>query len=225
MTGMRNMTDSFLRERERMVREQLRHRDIVDPAVLLAMGKVPREEFLPPMERDRAYEDHPLPIECRQTISQPYIVAYMTQILEVNPGMKVLEIGTGSGYQAAILAEIGAAVYSVERHETLSRRAGEALERLGYAAVRLRLGDGTLGWPEEAPFDRVLVTAAGPAIPESLLAQLAEGGRLVAPVGEGFQRLEIVDRKEGRLLRRKNLEVIFVKLIGKEGFPDTIGKS
>lgn len=203
-----------------MVQTQIRRRGLTDPRLLEAFRKVPRHRFVPPIDWDEAYDDHPLPIGCGQTISQPYIVAYMTDRLRVEPGMKVLEVGTGSGYQAAILAEMGAVVYTIERHAQLSQSAQRLLEELGYRQIHFRIGDGTLGWPEEAPFDRILVTAAGPSVPESLKQQLAEGGRLIIPVGSFHQELQIVTRKGKEFRTEHDLGVIFVRLIGKEGFSE-----
>jgi len=211
--------EEYAARRQQMVEEQLRRRDIVDERVLAAMAKVERHEFIPQIMRDEAYADYPVRIDCGQTISQPYIVAYMTQILKVEPEMKVLEIGTGSGYQAAILAEMGADVYTVERHSHLLQRAQDTLCCRGYRRIKFRLGDGSLGWPEEAPFARIIITAAAPAVPQSLISQLADGGRLVAPVGEAYQHLEVVERCGDKTRRRKDLAVVFVKLIGAEGFP------
>lgn len=209
----------FEAERARMVRRDLAGRDITDPRVLEAMGRVPRERFVPPVDWDEAYADHPVGIASGQTISQPYIVAYMTQSLRLEPGMTVLEIGTGSGYQAAILAAMGVTVLSVERHEALARGAAEALAAAGLAeGVTIHLGDGTLGWPERAPYDRVIVTAAAPHVPAALKQQLAHGGRLVAPVGKGSQVLTIVDRVGESFRETRAIAVVFVPLIGEDGF-------
>lgn len=166
-----------------MVAQQLSRRGIRDQRVLGAMGRVPREVFVADGLADEAYADSALPIDCEQTISQPVIVAMMTEALQLSGGERVLEIGTGSGYQAAILAELAAAVYSVERHAELSRQASERLRRLGYRNVLLKTGDGALGWPEEAPFDRIIITAAAEECPSALWQQLAEGGVLVGPFG------------------------------------------
>ncbi len=207
--------------RGRMLGRDLAGRDIADPRVLEAMGRVAREEFVPQSLRIHAYEDGPLRIGCGQTISQPYVVAFMTQALEVAPGMRVLEIGTGSGYQAAVLAEMGAEVFTIERHEDLSLAAEAAIDRAGYGErITMRVDDGTLGWPEEAPFDRILVTAAGPRIPPALADQLAEGGRLVMPVGtlREVQSLLLAEKRGGLLETRAILEVTFVPLIGRDGF-------
>jgi protein-L-isoaspartate(D-aspartate) O-methyltransferase len=205
-----------------MVEEDLVARGIGDPAVLAAMASAPRHAFVAPPHAADAYADRALPLALRQTVSQPYIVALMTEMLAVRPGTRVLEIGTGSGYQTAILAHLGAEVFTVERFEELSLRAEAVLDRLGYGArVTLRVGDGTLGWPEEAPFDRILVTAAGPRLPPSLAGQLAEGGILVMPVGEEReQRLLRATRRDGALTLEQGLAVTFVPLVGAEGYPD-----
>jgi protein-L-isoaspartate(D-aspartate) O-methyltransferase len=176
------MTD-YSQLRRTMVEHQLRRRGIANERVLSAMSRVPRELFVLPELAYEAYADNALPIDCQQTISQPIIVAMMTAALALSGSEKVLEIGTGSGYQAAILAELAAQVFSIERHADLSRRAGELLARLGYKNIRLREGDGSLGWPEEAPFDRIIVTAGADECPPALWQQLAEGGILVGPFG------------------------------------------
>ncbi|MBN2713359.1 MAG: protein-L-isoaspartate(D-aspartate) O-methyltransferase [Planctomycetes bacterium] len=205
-----------------MIRQHLAERNITDPEVLRAMEAVPREAFILPSEYDEAYDDHPLRIGCGQTISQPYIVAYMTQLLKAERGMKVLEIGTGSGYQTAVLAELGLEIVSIERHEPLLDQAVERLEKLGYAGhVEFLLGDGSVGSPEDAPFERIIVTAASPRVPDSLVQQLADGGRMVIPVGIGSQRLVVVERHGERLDMVDGLGVIFVKLVGEEGFEES----
>lgn len=207
--------------RQRMLERDLAGRDISSPAVLAAMAAVRREEFLPPSLRVHAYDDAPLRIGSGQTISQPYVVAFMSQALRVEPGMKVLEIGTGSGYQTAVLVELGAEVFTVERHDELSLAAERVLDRLGYGArVTLLTDDGTLGWPEEAPFDRVVVTAAGPSVPPPLREQLREGGLLLMPVGDyrGDQRLTLVEKWQREFVETVLLDVRFVPLVGREGF-------
>jgi len=210
----------YLRLRERMVEEQIESRGIRNPKVLDAFRTVPREEFVPPDRRGWAYEDSPVSIGSGQTISQPYMVALMTQSLDVSGRERVLEIGTGSGYQSAILAEIGCTVYSVERLPDLAAAAGETLRRLGYR-VRVRVGDGTVGWEEHAPYDRVIVTAGGPSVPDSLVAQLADGGRLVMPVGDRFLQELVRVTKKGARTESENLGGCqFVPLKGVEGWPD-----
>jgi protein-L-isoaspartate(D-aspartate) O-methyltransferase len=200
--------------RERMVREQLERRDIRDPLTLAAMREVPRHELVPPSVRAVAYEDEPQSIGHGQTISQPYIVAFMTQALGLRGGEKVLEVGTGSGYQAAVLARIAAQVFTIEIVAPLAERARADLARLGYTNVHVRAGDGYRGWPEEAPFDAVIVTAAAPRIPEALKAQLKDGGRLVIPVGDVFQQLTVLTRRGDRFEERTEFPVRFVPMTG-----------
>ena len=208
--------DEFARLRQRMVEEQLRRRDITDPAVLRAMGQVSRHLFVPQRLREYAYEDFALAIEEGQTISQPYIVACMTQALGVGKGDRVLEIGTGSGYQAAVLAQLGVRVYSIEIVPSLAASARQRLQALGYRNVEVRHGDGYLGWPEEAPFEGIIVTAAPDHVPPALVAQLAEGGRLVLPVGEGgYQELLRLTRKGRETETDTLLPVRFVPMTGK----------
>jgi protein-L-isoaspartate(D-aspartate) O-methyltransferase len=197
-----------------MVDEQIVARGITDPAVLAALGDVPRHLLVPLEARPEAYDDHPLDLGWGQTISQPYIVALMTERLQVAPGQRVLEIGTGSGYQAALLDRLGAAVFSLELVPPLAERATAVLARLAYDRVRVRCADGYLGWPEEAPFDRVVLTAAPPELPPALLAQLAPGGRLVAPVGTDLQRLVLVERAADGTLSTSHVEwVRFVPMV------------
>ncbi|MBI2901849.1 MAG: protein-L-isoaspartate(D-aspartate) O-methyltransferase [Planctomycetes bacterium] len=204
--------------RERMVREQIEERGVRDPRVLEALRRVPRELFVPPEYADRACDDRPLPIGSGQTISQPYIVACMTEALALRGGEKVLEIGTGSGYQTAVLCTLGASVRSVERIPELADSARARLTDLGFAPG-LRTGDGTVGWPEESPFDRILVTAGAPEMPISLLTQLREGGIMVVPVGgEREQELFVVRREEGFVKRTRICSCVFVKLVGREGW-------
>ena len=188
----------------------------IDDAVLDAMRKVPRHLFVPEAVRAEAYANRPLPIGHEQTISQPYIVALMTHLLEVEPGHRVLEIGTGSGYQAAVLAELAASVHSIEIVEPLARDSAALLARLGYKNVTVRAGDGYAGWPEAAPFDRIIVTAGAPHIPEPLVEQLKPGGRMVIPVSRGSEGEELMlvrKDKEGRVTRRALLPVRFVPLV------------
>lgn len=211
--------DTMAAARESMVRTQLLPRGIRDPKVLAAMRKVPRHLFVEEALRSQAYGDFPLPIGEQQTISQPYIVAFMTEALELQGTEKVLEIGTGCGYQAAILAEIVPEVYSIERLPDLAAKARRILESLRYFNVRIKVGDGTLGWPEEAPFDAIMVTAAAPGIPRPLLDQLAMGGRLIIPVGDRFsQTLDVVHKTADGLQHDYRGGCRFVKLIGSYGW-------
>jgi protein-L-isoaspartate(D-aspartate) O-methyltransferase len=208
--------DPFEAARAQMVQEQLVRRGITDERLLAAMRKVPRHLFVEEALHGRAYGDHPLPIGEEQTISQPYIVAHMTQLLELRGREKVLEVGTGSGYQTAVLAELARRVCSIERLPRLAERARALLERLGYTNVWVRVGSGTLGWPDEAPFDRILVTAGGPSVPPPLFQQLAEGGRMVLPIGAlDNQRLTVVEKVRGEMTTREAGECKFVKLVGK----------
>ena len=210
-------------ERDRMVAEHIAARGLDDPLVLDAMRAVAREDFVPAEERDLAYEDGPLPIGHGQTISQPYIVAVMTAAARVRPGDRVLEIGTGSGYGAAVLSKVAAEVYTVERIEALTESAKDRLAALGYDNVHVRCGDGTLGWPEHAPYDAIVVTAGGPTVPPALLAQLKPGGRLVMPLGSNqrLQRLVRLTRTGPESYAQAELEpVAFVPLIGEQGWPE-----
>ncbi len=201
-----------------MARQQIAGRGIRDPEVLEAMRVVPRHEFVPPEFLDQAYADQPLPIGYEQTISQPYIVAYMTEALEPDPDDRVLEVGTGSGYQAAVLAEIVARVYAVEILPWLAVRAGRTLRRLAYRNVHVIAADGRQGWPRAAPFDGILLAAAPPEVPLVLFDQLADGGRLVAPVGRGFTQRVVRWRRSGRALEREELiGVRFVPLTSEAG--------
>lgn len=203
-------------ERARMVAEQIAARGVKDPAVLRALRAVPRHELVPPEMRPYAYWDRPLPIGENQTISQPYIVALMTELAQVKPDSRVLEIGTGSGYQVAVLAEIATEgkAYTIEIVPPLARRAAADLKRLGYANIETREGDGYVGWPEEAPFDAIIVTAAPPRIPQPLLDQLKVGGRLVIPVGVGVQELKVVVRTRRGYREERNVPVRFVPMTG-----------
>lgn len=212
---------NYERAREFMVQDQILGRGIRDTRVLEAMRSVPREEFVPEEFRGMAYRDRALPIGEGQTISQPYVVALMTEALEVQPGDQVLDIGTGSGYQAAIFEEMGAEVISIERQDLLARWAMERLRRLGYENVEVISGDGSGGWPPKAPYDAILVAASGPTIPTPLLNQLKDGGHLVMPVAKGAveqQLVRITRRGKGRYDRRELGPVVFVPLIGKEGW-------
>lgn len=207
----------FAAARARMVREQLAApgRDITNARVLEVMGRVPRHEFVPEPLRARAYGDHPLPIGYEQTISQPYIVAFMTEKLEPKPTDKVLEIGTGSGYQAAVLACLVSNVFTIEILEPLARRAEADLKRLGYTNVFVRVGDGYKGWPDAAPFDAIIVTCAPDHVPQPLVEQLKDGGRMIIPVGPpGHQELYLLEKKGGRIEKRAVLPVRFVPMTG-----------
>lgn len=207
--------------REHMVREVMATGEITDSRVADAMRRVPRHLFVPPGARDQAYQNRPQPIGRAQAISQPLMVALMTQLAGVSPGSRVLEVGTGSGYQSAVLAELGAWVISVERHADLAGSASRLLASLGYGRVRVVVGDGSLGWPEEAPFDAILVTAASPEVPPALVRQLACPGRLVAPVGgPDVQALLRVRRDaSGAQHMDEHGECVFVPLIGAAGWP------
>jgi protein-L-isoaspartate(D-aspartate) O-methyltransferase len=208
-------SQATLRARVDMVQSQFAARDIVNQRVLDVMRRVPRHEFVPERIRDRAYEDHPLPIGQGQTISQPYIVALMTQLVDPQPEDKALDVGTGSGYQAAVLAELVDHVYSIEIVESLADRADETLQRLGYRNVTVRHGDGYHGWPSEAPFDLIIVAAAPDHIPEKLVDQLAPEGRMVIPVGSGWQNLILVEkRRDGTTRQQSVAPVAFVPMTG-----------
>ena len=206
--------------RERMVAAQVAGRGVRDPRVLAAMRDVPRHRFVPEAMAGDAYQDRPLPIGEGQTISQPYMVAAMTAALAPSAADRVLEVGTGSGYQAAILARLAGSVVTIERHPALAARAIATIEALGIANVRVVVGDGSNGYPAEAPYDRILVTAGAPAVPESSKAQLADGGRLVIPVGsEGLQHLIVVDRRADAFTTSEGEGCVFVPLIGEHGWP------
>jgi protein-L-isoaspartate(D-aspartate) O-methyltransferase len=204
----------FAAQRQRMIEQQLKLRGIKDERVLAAMAKVPREEFVPADARVEAYEDGPLPIGHDQTISQPYIVAFMTEQLRPKESDRVLEIGSGSGYQAAILAELVGEVYTIDIVEPLAKSAEATLQRLGYNNVHIKVGDGYKGWPEEAPFDAVIVTCAPEKVPQPLVDQLKDGGRMVIPVGERFaQQLYLLEKKNGQLKESVTLPVRFVPML------------
>ena len=212
---------SYERERLRMVKEQLSRRDIRDARVLEAMSTVPRHLFTPEEYRDLAYSDGPLPIGERQTISQPYIVALMTEMLGLQGDENVLEVGTGSGYQAAVLAHLARQVHTVERHAALAQRAEQVLGRLGLQNVFVHIGDGSLGWADAAPYQGVIVTAAAPRAPQPLLDQLADGGRMVIPVGGmSGQFLELWRRQGDQYAHETSLPVAFVPLRGEHGWPE-----
>ncbi len=213
-------TSTFDIYRERMIEEQLISRGIKDQRVLDAMRQVPRHLFVEDALQDHAYGDFPLPIGSGQTISQPYIVALMTEALHLKGSEKVLEIGTGSGYQAAVLSRLCQRVYTVERIDSLVGRARKVFDRLRYHNIVSRIDDGTVGWPTEAPFDAIMVTAGGPHIPHPLLAQLADPGRLIIPVGsQGLQELQVVEKKDDQLNFAVIEQVRFVDLIGAHGWP------
>jgi protein-L-isoaspartate(D-aspartate) O-methyltransferase len=203
-----------------MVHRQLEERGIQDQQVLDVMARIPRHRFVDVALQSRAYGDHALPIGAGQTISQPYMVALMTEALQLSGGEKILEIGTGSGYQTAVLAEFTPRLFSIERSPELSRAAAAKLAELGYSNVILKTGDGTLGWPEHAPYDRILVTAGAPEVPPTLFRQLAPGGILVIPVGDReIQTLEVmIKQKDGKALSKRLIECAFVPLLGREGW-------
>lgn len=209
-----------VRLRERMVREQIMARGVTDERVLKAMLSLPRHLFVEEALAYKAYSDGPLPIGEGQTISQPYIVALMSELLEVEEGMKVLEIGTGSGYQAAVLATIGADVYTVERIKKLFYTARKRFMDMRLFSVKLKLDDGTMGWPDEAPFDRIIVTAGGPEVPQPLVDQLADNGRMLIPVGESrrMQTLVLVEKKDGEVTQTDKGGCAFVDLVGSHGW-------
>jgi protein-L-isoaspartate(D-aspartate) O-methyltransferase len=211
--------DPYQAERERMVAYQIASKGVKDEKVLAAMRVVPRHRFVSEDAQAYAYVDSPLRIGKGQTISQPYIVALMTELLDVQPEHRVLDVGTGSGYQAAILGELAAEVHSIERHPELAETARATLEALGYKNIRVHVGDGTEGYAPAAPYDRIIVAAAAPSVPQALLDQLAEGGRLVIPVGPRFsQRLEVWVRRGDQYQQSSNIPVVFVPLIGKQGW-------
>ncbi len=222
---MHNEVD-VARERSRMVEEQLKNRGIHDERVLQAMARVPRHRFLPEDKRALAYTDGPVQIGQGQTLSQPYMVALMTQCLALQGHEKVLEIGTGSGYQSAILLELADELYTVERIGALAARAEEVLRELGYPRIHLRIGDGSAGWPDAAPFDAVMVTAGAPQIPQALMEQLGEGGRLVIPVGSRYSQtiFTCIRRGEG-WVSQDSTQCVFVPLIGKCGWHDEEGRN
>ncbi len=200
--------------RQSMVAEQIEARGIENSRVLAAMNNVPRHEFVPLARRHQAYNDRPLPIGEGQTISQPYIVAFMAEVADLGPDSKVLEIGTGSGYGAAVLAQVAKEVYTIEILEPLAKRADETLKRLGYTNIRVKHGDGYRGWPDQAPFDAIVVTAAPPYVPEPLKQQLKVGGHLVIPVGKKFQDMRVLTRTEDGFAENSVLDVRFVPMTG-----------
>ena len=210
--------DSFEQRRQQMVTHQLRARDIVDARVLKAMATVPRHLFVPKDLMHLAYRDTPLPIGHEQTISQPYMVALMSQLLSVDPGRRILEIGTGSGYQAAVLAEMGVDVFTIEIVPELGRQAIDTLQALGYTDIQVRIGDGYQGLPDHAPFDAIIVTCAPTRIPEPLTEQLAEGGRMVIPSGAKYrQQLLLLTKQNGKIRQEKIVDVRFVPMVDEHG--------
>lgn len=211
----------FEAQRRQMVTDQLAARGIRDPKLLAVMGEIPRHRFVPIEHEAQSYTDHPVPIGSGQTISQPYMVALMTEQLRLNPTARVLEVGGGSGYQAAVLTHLAAFVYSIERIPELAQGASEVLRQLKISNVKIRIGDGSLGWPEAAPFDGILVTAAASQVPPTLVEQLAEGGRLVMPVGSLLdQTLTVVERRGGKEEVRSVCGCVFVPLIGRHGYQE-----
>jgi protein-L-isoaspartate(D-aspartate) O-methyltransferase len=213
--------DPFSQARKAMVKKQIVSRGITDARVLAAMRAVPRHAFVPDQFIEEAYEDHPLPVGAGQTISQPYIVALMTSHLGLTGKEKVLEIGTGSGYQAAILARLAKEVHTVERIPELASKAEATLQQLGLKNVFVHVGDGSLGWPEAAPYDRIIVTAAAPSVPEELTGQLKTGGRLIIPVGERwYQMLEEWEKTPAGLVKKEVIPVVFVPLLGAKGWQE-----
>ncbi len=211
-------SQDYTAKREKMVKKQIEARGVSDKDVLNAMEKVERHLFVLQEYLDRAYDDCPLPIGEGQTISQPYIVALMTELLELNKKKKVLEIGTGSGYQAAILAELAGEVYTIELIDTLGKKAGKILDKLSYSNIHIKIGDGYQGWPENAPFDGIIVTCSPTKVPEPLKEQLAEGGIMVIPIGEHYvQELAVITKKEGKLIQRGVTGVRFVPMKDEKG--------
>ncbi len=205
--------DFLHKKRVEMVETQIKARGIEDENLLDAMRKILRHEFVPDNMQEHAYNDEPIPIGGGQTISQPYIVAYMTSVLDLKKNDKVLEIGTGSGYQAAVLAELAAEVYTVEIHQDLSQKAKKILDKLSYSNIHYRIGDGTQGWDSHSPYDAVMVTAAPVSIPEKLKEQMGIGAKMVIPVGQAFQELVLITREQDKFSRRKLLPVRFVPLL------------
>jgi protein-L-isoaspartate(D-aspartate) O-methyltransferase len=211
-------TDPFRIAREQMVKKQIQERGITDKLLLEALRKIERHRFVPEKYRDQAYDDYPLPVGEKQTISQPYIVALMTSAIEPDNTKKVLEIGTGSGYQAAVLAELCNTVYTIEIIPVLGKTAEDLLNKLGYKNIKIKIGDGYQGWKEFAPFDAIIVTCAPSHIPQPLKDQLAEGGRMIIPVGGSvFQNLQVLEKKGGKIIENPLIPVRFVPMMGKEG--------
>lgn len=218
----RKATDYYQRLREEMVERQIKARGITDERVLEAMRRVPRHLFVPADQQARAYEDMPLPVGEGQTISQPYMVAWMTELLELKGDEAVLEIGTGTGYQTALLGVLAHGVYSIERIERLARTARERLERLGFRNIEVVVGDGSRGLPEHSPYQAIIVTAGSPRVPEALVEQLADPGRLVIPVGTtSMQMLTVVEKRGGELMTHEVGSCVFVPLVGRFGWRDS----
>lgn len=216
-----NGRDDFALPRQQMLKNDLKARGISDVRILRAMEQIPRHMFVPESHQSQSYSDGPLPIDCGQTISQPYIVALMTQELRLGPDMDVLEIGTGSGYQTAVLAKLARRVYTIDRFEKLSLSAGAVLGKLGISNIEFRIGDGSCGWPEERTFDRIMVTAALPEVGEPLTSQLVLGGIIIAPVGQSaVQRLVAYEKKQDTIAERFICDVRFVRVIGRGGFSE-----
>lgn len=216
--GNSEQTDRYKKLRQRMVQEQIINRGIEDERVIDALLEIERHMFVPGDQVEFAYKDRPLPIGEGQTISQPYIVAYMTELLDLQKDEKVLEIGTGSGYQAAVLAKLCNEVYSIEINEKLGKRAIQLLDSLGFSNINTKIGDGYKGWDEHAPFDAIIVTCAPTSIPEPLQEQLAEGGRMIIPVGGRFvQHLTLLEKKNGEIIKQKDAPVLFVPMIDEDG--------
>ena len=208
-------TDSYAKARNLMVDTQIERRGVKNPEVLRIMRKVPRHEFVPILYRWQSYDDHPIPIGKGQTISQPYIVALMTELMDPKPTDRILEIGTGSGYQAAILAELVDSVYTIEIIPSLAKSAEETMKRLGYKNIKVKAGDGYLGWPDAAPFDGIIVTAAPPYVPQPLVEQLKVGGKLVIPGGDIYQELQVYTKREKGIETKDIIPVRFVPMTGK----------
>lgn len=213
MNGRNEQDNNFLSEREHMVEHQIQHRGVTSERVLEAFRKVPRHAFVSGDSGHAAYADHPLPIGEGQTISQPYIVAFMTELLQLTGNERVLEIGTGSGYQTAILAECAREVYTIEVHPGLGEKANTVLHKLGYRNIHIRIGDGKEGWPDQAPFERIILTASPATIPRQITEQLGDPGILVSPVGQGLQKLVRITREFGKLEEESVLSVSFVPLV------------
>lgn len=215
LTGAPQDSEEKFAEQRRKLVESLKSEGLTNTEVLKALLKVPRHKFVPASHRDLAYQNRPLPIGHEQTISQPFIVGYMTQAAELAPGERVLEIGTGSGYQAAVLAELAKEVYSIEIVPPLADNARNLLGEMGYKNVQVKTGNGYLGWPEHAPFDAIIVTAAPDEVPQALVDQLAVGGKMIVPVGSGFQQMVIITRSESGVVERRTIPVAFVPMTGK----------